>query len=102
MPSNKASDMARSNDEQQMTVAQLRTTHQAGGILAASLIPHGCEFYIAAEVRTGGRAVLIRRDRHPRLFKDPTTALRLLRDMGFASVSVDLASWNDRQPPLTP
>lgn len=92
--------MTRSND-QQMSVAQLRTTHQAGGILAAALKPHGSVFYITAEVRTGGSAVVVRKDRHPRLFKDPTTALRLLRDMGFASVSVDLTSWNEQQPALT-
>ena len=87
--------------QQQMTVAQLRTTHQAGGILAAALKPHGSVFYIAAEVRTGGSAVVVRKDKHPRLFKDPTTALRLLRDMGFGTVSVDLASWNENQPALT-
>ena len=87
-------------NDQQMTVAQLRTTHQAGGILAATLIPRGSQFYVSAEVRTGGRAVVVRKDRHPRLFKDPATALRLLRDMGFASVCVELANWNEQQPQL--
>lgn len=81
-----------------MTLEQFRTTHQAGGFSAAQLEASGKGFFIVADSRTGGRVVLVRHsDRKPRVFIDPGTAIRLLHDVGFGSVSVDMAAWLPNQ-----
>ena len=73
---------------QSMTLEQLRTTHEAGGLAAAQIVGQGRVFVVTADARAGGRVVLVRHsDRQPRTFSDAGTALKLLRDVGFATVT---------------
>jgi len=81
-----------------MTLEQLRATHETGGLAAATLKAEGKDFYIVADSRSGGRVVLVRySDRKPRPFAEPGTALKLLREIGFGSVKVDMAAWQPDQ-----
>jgi hypothetical protein len=81
-----------------MTLEQLRTTHQAGGLSGAELMAQGKGFYVVAASRTGGRVILVRHsDRQPRLFVDPGTAIKLLHDIGFGVCSVNMAAWQPNQ-----
>lgn len=83
---------------QSMTLEQLRTTHEAGGLSAAQIVGQGRLFLVTADARAGGRIVLVRHsDRQPRTFSDAGTALKLLRDVGFASVTADMAGWRPEQ-----
>ena len=87
----------------EMTLATMRNTHAAGGFTAARVVAAGTRFYITAEARKGAGAVLVA-SRHlggnVRMFSDPTTPLRILRDLGFASVTVDLSKWEPAQRAL--
>ncbi len=83
---------------QHLTLGQFRAAHETGGFSAARVISLGSEFYVSADALTGDIAVLVRgADRKPRLFSDPTTAMKLLRDVGFAQVTVDLRQWSPNQ-----
>ena len=45
-----------------------------------------------------GRVVLVRySDRKPRLFVEPGTALKLLREIGFGTAKVNMAGWQPDQ-----
>lgn len=81
-----------------MTLDQLRTTHETGGLAAVTIQAQGKGFYIVADSRSGGRIVLVRySDRKPRLFVDPGTALKLVRSIGFATATVEMADWHPEQ-----
>ena len=50
------------------------------------------------EVSADGRVVLVRySDRKPRLFVEPGTALKLLREIGFGTAKVNMAGWQPDQ-----
>ena len=83
---------------QSMTLEQLRTTHEAGGLAAAQIVGQGRVFVVTAD----GRVVLVRHsDRQPRTFSDAGTALKLLRDVGFATVTADMAAWRPEQAEIS-
>lgn len=87
---------------QSMTLEQLRTTHEAGGLAAAQIVGQGRVFVVTANARAGGRVVLVRHsDRQPRTFSDAGTALKLLRDVGFATVTADMAAWRPEQAEIS-
>lgn len=81
-----------------MTLRQLRTTHQAGGLTGARLQAQGKGFFVIADSRTGDAVILVRNSDHqPRFFIDPGTAIKLLHDIGFGVVQVDMAAWQPNQ-----
>lgn len=87
---------------QSMTLEQLRTTHAAGGLVAAQIVGQGQSFVVTADARTGGRVVLVRNsDRQPRMFSDAETALKLLRNIGFVHVAAELSNWRPEQAEIT-
>lgn len=87
---------------QSMTLEQLRTTHEDGGLAAAQIVGQGRVFVVTADARAGGRVVLVRHsDRQPRTFSDAGTALKLLRDVGFATVTADMAAWRPEQAEIS-
>lgn len=87
---------------QSMTLEQLRTTHEAGGLAGAQIVGQGRVFVVTADARAGGRVVLVRHsDRQPRTFSDAGTALKLLRDVGFATVTADMAAWRPEQAEIS-
>ncbi|EMP3151663.1 hypothetical protein WDX82_005120 [Salmonella enterica] len=87
---------------QSMTLEQLRTTHEAGGLSAAQIVAKGRQFLVTADARAGGRIVLVRHsDRKPRTFSDAGTALKLLREVGFASVTADMTGWQPAQAEIS-
>jgi hypothetical protein len=81
-----------------MTLDQLRTTHETGGLTAVTIRAQGNAFFIVADFRSGGQVVLVRySDRKPRQFVDPGTALKLVRSIGFGSATVDMIDWQPDQ-----
>ncbi len=86
---------------QSMTLEQLRTTFHAGGLAAARVVATGKRFHAVADTKGGGRVVLVRHsDTTARAFSDPGTALKLLRDIGFRVVTVDMTDWQPGQGAL--
>lgn len=86
---------------QTMTVEQLRTTFHAGGLTAARIVATGKRFHAVADTKGGDRVVLVRHsDTTARAFSDPGTALKLLRDIGFRIITVDMTEWQPEQGAL--
>lgn len=86
---------------QNMLLEQMRTAFDAGGLSAAQVVATGKRFHIVTDTKAGGRAVLVRHsDNAPRFFSDPGTAIKLLRDVGFTVVAVEMAAWKPEQAEL--
>ena len=86
---------------QLMTLEQLRTTFHAGGLTAARVVAAGKRFHAVADTKAGDRVVLVRHsDTTARAFSDPGTALKLLREVGFLVVAVDMTDWQPAQGAL--
>lgn len=89
---------ADSRPTQPMTLAEFRATHAAGGFVRAELIGLGSIFLVVAHARSGDRIVLVRNsDRTPREFSEAGTAIRVVRDAGFAQLAVSLERWEPSQ-----
>ncbi len=74
-----------------MTLDQLRMTFQAGGLTTASIVAEGEKYYVIADTHGGDNVVLVRHsDGGARLFSDPATAIKLLRDVGFLVIKIDM------------
>ena len=77
---------------QPMTLEQFRTTFRAGGLSAAQVALSGKRFHVMADTKGGDRVILVRHsDFTARAFSDPSTALKLLREVGFSVVTVYMA-----------
>jgi hypothetical protein len=86
---------------QNMTLEQLRTTFHAGGLVAACVVANGKRFHVVADTKGGDRVVLVRHsDTTARAFSDPGTALKLLREVGFLTITVDMTNWQPAQGEL--
>lgn len=86
---------------QNMTLEQLRTTFHAGGLTTACVVAAGKRFHTVVGTKGGDRVVLVRHsDTTARAFSDPGTALKLLRDIGFRVVTVDMTDWQPDQGAL--
>lgn len=86
---------------QSMTLEQLRTTFNAGGLAAAQVVATGRRFHVVADTKSGDRVILVRHsDTTARAFSGADTALKLLREIGFCLISVDMTEWNPDQSPL--
>lgn len=87
--------------QQSMTLSQFRAAHAAGGFTGAQLVGVGGRFYVSAADRLGDSAILVRdADRAVRFFSSSGTGLKLLRDVGFATITVELKNWAPDQGAL--
>lgn len=85
-----------------MLLEQIRTAFDAGGLTAAQVVATGQRFHVVADTKAGGRVVLVRHsDSSPRFFSDPGTAIKMLRDVGFSVVTVNVADWKPEQGTLS-
>jgi len=85
---------------QSLTLAQFRSTVEAGGIMSVVLKAQGAAFTIQAETRRGDAVLVDTRRKEPRMFGDPRKALALLREMGIRKASVDAEAWRPDQADL--
>jgi hypothetical protein len=83
---------------QLLTLEQLRVTHEAGGVLSATLLADGSDFELQIETRKGSaKLVKSRAKTEVRRFADPRKALMLLREMGINEAHIDSRHWQPEQ-----
>lgn len=85
---------------QSMTLDQLRTASETGGVSSVTLKGQGGAFLVHIATRNGSAAVLAKaRSSEPRRFGNPATALNVLRDVGITIGQFDASEWRpaDRQ-----
>lgn len=79
---------------QNMTLEQLRTAANAGGITGVTLKGQGEGFFVEIAMHSGHDAILSKaRTTEPRCFGNPTSALNLLLDVGIAVAQLDITHW---------
>ena len=86
---------------QSMTLEQLRTASEAGGVSSVTLKGQGGTFLVQIATRNGSGAVLAKaRSSEPRRFGNPATAINVLRDVGITIGQFDASEWNpaEREP----
>lgn len=86
---------------QSMTLEQLRTASESGGVAGVTLKGQGGAFLIQITTRSGVDAVLaLARSSEPRRFGNPTAALNVLRDIGITIGQFDASEWDpaEREP----
>jgi hypothetical protein len=85
----------------QMLLEQIRTVFDSGGLSGAKIVAGGKRFHVVVDTKAGGQVVLVRHsDNQPRFFSDPGTAIKLLHEIGFRLVTVDMSGWNVGQAGL--
>ena len=81
-----------------LTLEQLRTATEAGGVASVNLQAQGAEFFLQIKTRNNGEAILARaRSTAPRAFRNPVLAITLLRKLGIVLGTFDLTQWNPDQ-----
>ncbi len=86
---------------QSMTLEQLRTASEAGGVSSVTLKGQGGVFLVQISTRNGIGAVLAKaRSSEPRRFGNPATALNVLRDVGITIGQFDASEWNPAEREL--
>ncbi|EOU8399073.1 hypothetical protein ACN1YK_003082 [Escherichia coli] len=86
---------------QSMTLEQLRTASEAGGVSGVTLKGQGGAFFVQIATRNGSGAVLAKaRSSEPRRFGNPASAMNVLRDVGITIGQFDASEWNpaEREP----
>lgn len=86
---------------QSMTLEQLRTASEAGGVSSITLKGQGGVFLVQITTRNGSLTVLAKaRSSEPRRFGNPATAMNVLRDVGITIGQFDASEWNpsEREP----
>lgn len=86
---------------QSMTLEQLRTASEAGGVSSVTLKGQGGVFLVQIATRNGSLTVLAKaRGSEPRRFGNPATAMNVLRDVGITIGQFDASEWNpsEREP----
>lgn len=84
-----------------MTLEQLRTASEAGGVKGVTLKGAGGAFLVEITTRSGSGAVLAKaRSSEPRRFGNPAAALNVLRDVGITVGQFDATDWDpaEREP----
>jgi hypothetical protein len=86
----------------QFDLKQAVAAVQAGGIVAAELRAEHVLFFIVFELRGLGFAELVKSNgRERRAFRDPSAALKVIRELGIVDGRFSLADW-DVQAPKAP
>ncbi|MDR2243860.1 MAG: hypothetical protein LBE15_00420 [Burkholderiales bacterium] len=79
---------------QSMTLEQLRTAREAGGVADVTLKGQGGAFFVQIITRNGSGAVLAKaRSSEPRRFGNPAVALSVLRGAGITIGQFDASEW---------
>lgn len=87
---------------QNMTIEQLRTVSDAGGVEGVTLKGQGGAFVVQIATRSGGAAWLAKaRGNEPRRFTNPAAALNALRDAGITAGQFDASEWNPAEKETT-
>ena len=87
---------------QTLTLDQLRTATEAGGVSTVTLQAQGGEFYLRIKTKSNTEAVLSRaRTPGPRAFSNPLQAITLLRKLGIVIGTFDLSKWTPEQKSVT-
>lgn len=80
---------------QTLTLEQLRTATEAGGVSSVTLQALGGEFFLRIKTKNNAEAILARaRSTAPRAFSNPMLAINLLRKLGIVLGTFDLSQWN--------
>jgi len=80
---------------QSMTIEQLRTASNAGGVSGVTLKWQGGTFFVQIATRSGSGAVLSKaRSTEPRRFGNPLAALNVLRDVGITVGQFDASEYD--------
>lgn len=80
---------------QNMTIEQLRTASNAGGVSGVTLKGQGGAFFVQIVTRNGSSAVLTKaRSTEPRRFGNPLAALNVLRDIGITVGQFDASEYD--------
>lgn len=83
-----------------LTLQQLRTTIDTGGVRSVSLIGQGPVFFMQIQTH-GGPAMLTKaKGSELRTFRDATKAVLLLWELGVREVHIDAKNWNPNQGDL--
>lgn len=78
-----------------LTLEQLRTATEAGGVSGVTLQARGGEFFLRITTKNNTDALLARaRSTEPRAFSNPVLAITLLRKLGIVLGTFDLSQWN--------
>lgn len=86
---------------QSMTLEQLRTASEAGGVSSVTLKGQGGVFLVQIATRNGSLTVLAKaRSSEPRRFGNPATAMKVLSGVGITIGQFDASEWNpsEREP----
>lgn len=86
---------------QSMTLEQLRTANETGGVTGVILKGQGAAFFVQIATRSGSGAVLSKaRSSEPRRFGNPAVALNVLREIGITIGQFDASEWDpsEREP----
>lgn len=86
---------------QSMTLEQLRTASETGGVVDVTLKGRGGSFFVQITTRSGVGALLTKaRSSEPRRFGNPAAALNVLRDIGITVGRFDASEWDpsEREP----
>lgn len=84
-----------------MTLEQLRTASETGGVSSVTLKGQGGAFLVQINTRSGVAAILTKaRNSEPRRFGNPAAALNVLREVGITIGQFDASEWNpdEREP----
>jgi hypothetical protein len=84
-----------------MTIEQLRTASDSGGVSGVTLKGQGGAFLVQIATRSGPGAVLSKaRSTEPRRFGNPLAALKVLRDIGITVGQFDASEYDpaDKEP----
>ena len=80
---------------QTLTLEQLRTTTEAGGITGVTLKAQSGDFIVQIDTLRGDAAVLAKaRSTEPRRFGNPAQALSLLHGLGLTVGTFDIEQWS--------
>lgn len=83
---------------QHMTLEQLRTASEAGGVADVTLKAQGGAFLVEVVTRSGSGAVLCRaRSHEPRRFGNLAAALNTLRGIGISTGRFDASAWDPKE-----
>ncbi|NLE56441.1 MAG: hypothetical protein GX617_16005 [Lentisphaerae bacterium] len=78
-----------------ITLEQLRTASEAGGVSGVTLKGQGGVFLVQITTRSGVASLLAKaRSNEPRRFGNPVTALNVLRDVGITVGQFDASEWD--------
>ena len=86
---------------QSMSLEQLRTASEAGGVSSVTLKGQGGVFLVQIATRSGSLTVLAKaRSSEPRRFGNPATAMNVLRNVGITIGQFDASEWSpsEREP----